>query len=81
MKIIQRRWRRHGKNTANTLLVVDSLTATVSFAAIFTVPGEYDETSGLALFEHKTLLLIFVLFDSLPMFSSMLWPSGLITNG
>lgn len=60
IKKVEKAW----KNTVNTLLVVDSFTAAVSFATIFTLPGGSDETSGLALFEHKTLLWIFVLFDS-----------------
>lgn len=66
---MEERW----KSATKTLLLVNSLIATVAFAAIFTLPGGYDEGStGLARFRSKPLLQIFVLFDALAMFSAML---------
>lgn len=60
--------------TANTLLVVAVLIATVSFAAIFTLPGGYDnsgEEEGLAHYRNKPLLQIFLLLDAFAMFTSL----------
>lgn len=64
-------------NAINSATVVAVLIATVAFAAIFTVPGQYveKETPGHLLGEahisHKAAFLIFFLFDSLALFISL----------
>lgn len=66
-------------NAINSTTVVAVLIATVAFAAIFTVPGEYvkhDELSpGLSLGEahiaHQTAFMIFFVFDSVALFISL----------
>jgi hypothetical protein len=68
-------------NTINSTKVVAVLIATVAFAAIFTVPGEYAEdpagslAPGQALGEanisHETAFVIFLVFDSVSLFISL----------
>lgn len=66
-------------NAINSTTVVAVLIATVAFAAIFTVPGNYveqdDLTPGLSLGEahiaHKTAFMIFFVFDSVSLFISL----------
>uniref|UniRef100_A0A0D3FGZ1 PGG domain-containing protein n=1 Tax=Oryza barthii TaxID=65489 RepID=A0A0D3FGZ1_9ORYZ len=67
-------------NAINSTTVVAVLIATVAFAAIFTVPGEYVDdagslTPGQALGEanisHQTAFLIFFVFDSVALFISL----------
>ena len=66
-------------NAINSTTVVAVLIATVAFAAIFTVPGQYithEELSpGLSLGEahiaHKTAFMIFFVFDSVSLFISL----------
>nr|GMD90906.1 ankyrin repeat-containing protein At5g02620-like [Ipomoea batatas] len=64
-------------NAINSLTVVAVLIATVAFAAIFTVPGQYVEnekkgfTLGEANVAHKAAFIVFFLFDSLALFISI----------
>jgi hypothetical protein len=68
-------------NTINSTTVVAVLIATLAFAAIFTVPGEYVEdpagsmAPGKALGEanisHETAFVIFFVFDSVSLFISL----------
>ncbi|URE08503.1 Ankyrin repeat [Musa troglodytarum] len=66
-------------NAINSNTVVAVLIATVAFAAIFTVPGEYVEAEdlapGLTLGEanvaHQTPFMIFFVFDSVALFISL----------
>lgn len=64
-------------NAINSATVVAVLIATVAFAAIFTVPGQYvqekqDGTSlGQAYIAQKASFLIFFVFDSLALFISL----------
>ncbi|XP_062210802.1 ankyrin repeat-containing protein At5g02620-like isoform X2 [Phragmites australis] len=67
-------------NAINSTTVVAVLIATVAFAAIFTVPGEYVEdpsslAPGQALGEanisHQTAFIIFFVFDSVALFISL----------
>ncbi|XP_010251404.1 PREDICTED: ankyrin repeat-containing protein At5g02620-like [Nelumbo nucifera] len=64
-------------NAINSATVVAVLIATVAFAAIFTVPGQYveDEVVGLSLGQahiaNNPAFLIFFLFDSLALFISL----------
>ncbi|KAL6987521.1 hypothetical protein U1Q18_013265 [Sarracenia purpurea var. burkii] len=75
------RMQEEGLNNAiNSTTVVAVLIATVTFTAIFTVPGQYiddpeDIPPGLSLGEAKiapkSLFLIFLIFDSLALFISL----------
>lgn len=64
-------------NAINNATVVAVLIATVAFAAIFTVPGQYieDKADGVSLGEahiaRKTSFIIFFLFDSMALFISI----------
>ncbi|KAL8487248.1 hypothetical protein ACS0TY_023793 [Phlomoides rotata] len=64
-------------NAINSATVVAVLIATVAFAAIFTVPGQYveEEEKGFSLGEahiaHKAAFTIFFLFDSVALFISL----------
>ncbi|KAL3322562.1 hypothetical protein AABB24_039922 [Solanum stoloniferum] len=64
-------------NAINNATVVAVLIATVAFAAIFTVPGQYIEqkTDGVSLGEahiaRKASFIIFFLFDSMALFISI----------
>ncbi|KAL6527170.1 hypothetical protein OROGR_016260 [Orobanche gracilis] len=64
-------------NAINSATVVAVLIATVAFAAIFTVPGQYveDETTGFSLGEahiaNNAAFTIFFLFDSVALFISL----------
>ncbi|KAK2978328.1 hypothetical protein RJ640_000158, partial [Escallonia rubra] len=65
------------KNAVNSATVVAVLIATVAFAAIFTVPGQYveDKTKGVSLGQAKiansAAFIIFFLFDSTSLFISL----------
>ncbi|XP_075096665.1 ankyrin repeat-containing protein At5g02620-like isoform X2 [Nicotiana tabacum] len=64
-------------NAINNATVVAVLIATVAFAAIFTVPGQYveEKTDGFSLGEanvgRKAAFIIFFLFDSMALFISV----------
>lgn len=64
-------------NAINSATVVAVLIATVAFAAIFTVPGQYveDKTDGFSLGQahiaRSAAFVIFFLFDSLALFISL----------
>uniref|UniRef100_J3LMK6 PGG domain-containing protein n=1 Tax=Oryza brachyantha TaxID=4533 RepID=J3LMK6_ORYBR len=66
-------------NAINSTTVVAVLIATVAFAAIFTVPGEYVDADSLspgqvlgeANISHQTAFIIFFVFDSVALFISL----------
>ncbi|GKU92311.1 hypothetical protein SLEP1_g6056 [Rubroshorea leprosula] len=64
-------------NAINSATVVAVLIATVAFAAIFTVPGQYVEkeevgtTRGQAHIADNAAFLVFIVFDSLALFISL----------
>ncbi|KAJ9557616.1 hypothetical protein OSB04_012230 [Centaurea solstitialis] len=58
------------KDTASQLMVVAALVATISFAAVFTFPGGYNQDTGIPIFLRKNLFKIFIIFDSLSFISS-----------
>lgn len=69
---------REGLNNAiNSTTLVAVLIATVAFAAIFTVPGQYAESTspgiseGEANIAHQTAFTIFLIFDSVALFISL----------
>lgn len=58
------------KEIATQLMVVAALIATISFAAVFTFPGGYDQQSGIPIFLGNNLSKLFMIFDSLSFISS-----------
>ncbi|CAI9265090.1 unnamed protein product [Lactuca saligna] len=58
------------KETAPQCMVVAALVATVVFAAAFTLPGGYDQDSGLPMFIQKLALTVFVIADAISLISS-----------
>ncbi|XP_010485156.1 PREDICTED: ankyrin repeat-containing protein At5g02620-like [Camelina sativa] len=65
-------------NAINSATVVAVLIATVAFAAIFTIPGQYEEertkgplSLGEARIANKAPFLVFFIFDSLALFISL----------
>ncbi|XP_059069764.1 ankyrin repeat-containing protein ITN1-like [Cryptomeria japonica] len=61
------------KNAGNTVTVVALLIATVAFAAMFTVPGGLKnggEDEGTALMAHTVAFKVFVISDTVALFSS-----------
>ncbi|GAB2279550.1 hypothetical protein Dimus_014193 [Dionaea muscipula] len=65
------------KDRVNTLLLVSTLVATVTFAAGFTVPGGYS-SSGIAIFADKPTFKIFVITNTIALYSSILAVIALI---
>ncbi|KAI3678842.1 hypothetical protein L6452_38146 [Arctium lappa] len=53
------------KDTASQCMVVAALIATIVFAAAFTIPGGYDQTSGLPMFLHRKSFILFVISDAI----------------
>ncbi|KAK1408716.1 hypothetical protein QVD17_40719 [Tagetes erecta] len=63
------------KSRVNTLLLVSALVATVTFAAGFTMPGGYNSSGshvGMASMLHKTKFRLFVICDSIAVYSSII---------
>ncbi|CAN6708320.1 unnamed protein product [Malus baccata var. baccata] len=58
------------KETANSCTIVGTLIITIMFAAVFTVPGGYDEGTGLHIFLTKKVFIAFMVSDALSLFSS-----------
>ncbi|KAG6667490.1 uncharacterized protein LOC122314630 isoform X2 [Carya illinoinensis] len=59
------------KDTANSCTVVAALILTIMFAAAFTVPGGNNQGTGLPVFFNKRLFMLFMVSDSLSLFSSV----------
>ncbi|XP_076953394.1 uncharacterized protein LOC143627465 [Bidens hawaiensis] len=53
------------KNTASHCMVVAALIATVVFAAAFTVPGGYNNTSGIPILRNHRAFIVFVISDAI----------------
>ncbi|KAI3506059.1 hypothetical protein L1887_28414 [Cichorium endivia] len=58
------------KNTASQCMVVATLIATIVFAAAFTLPGGYNQNSGIPFFRHKATLIVFVIADAVSLIFS-----------
>ncbi|XP_040990899.1 ankyrin repeat-containing protein NPR4-like [Juglans microcarpa x Juglans regia] len=58
------------KDTATSCTVVGTLIATIMFAAVFTVPGGNNQTTGFPIFSEEKLFILFIVSDSLSLFSS-----------
>ncbi|KAG6630889.1 uncharacterized protein LOC122291610 [Carya illinoinensis] len=61
------RWMRE---TASSCTVVGTLIMTIMFAAAFTIPGGNNQDTGLLIFLNRKLFDIFIIADSLSLFSS-----------
>ncbi|KAJ9686355.1 hypothetical protein PVL29_015317 [Vitis rotundifolia] len=63
------------KDRVNTLLLVSTLVATVIFAAGFTMPGGYnssDPSAGMAIFLMRNMFHMFVICNTIAMYTSIL---------
>uniref|UniRef100_A0A7C9ENL1 PGG domain-containing protein n=1 Tax=Opuntia streptacantha TaxID=393608 RepID=A0A7C9ENL1_OPUST len=63
------------KERLNTLLMVSTLVATVTYASGFTVPGGYKQDNpdiGMAILAHRCAFQVFVISDTIALFSSIL---------
>ncbi|KAG6677866.1 hypothetical protein I3842_14G048800 [Carya illinoinensis] len=58
------------KGTATSCTVVGALIITIMFAAAFTIPGGNKQDTGLPIFVHDKLFKLFIVDDSLSLFSS-----------
>ncbi|XP_050281355.1 uncharacterized protein LOC126722236 isoform X2 [Quercus robur] len=58
------------KDTASSCTVVGALIVTIMFAAVFTVPGGNEQSSGFPIFLNKKLFMVFIVSDALSLFSS-----------
>uniref|UniRef100_A0A5B7C2M5 PGG domain-containing protein n=1 Tax=Davidia involucrata TaxID=16924 RepID=A0A5B7C2M5_DAVIN len=71
------------KETARSCSVVVSLIVTIMFAAAFTVPGGYNNDSGIPIFLHYNSFTFFIIADALSFFSSsmsLLMFLGILTS-
>ncbi|XP_042958000.1 uncharacterized protein LOC122293488 [Carya illinoinensis] len=58
------------KDTTTSCTVVSTLIVTTMFAAAFTIPGGSNQNTGLPILVHDKLFKIFIVTDSLSLFSS-----------
>ncbi|KAL8110812.1 protein ACCELERATED CELL DEATH 6-like [Apium graveolens] len=71
----------YGKDRVNTLLLVSTLVATVTFAAGFTMPGGYSNSKpdeGMATLLSKLTFQVFVVCDTIAMYSAIMVAVSLI---
>ncbi|KAK9733613.1 hypothetical protein RND81_04G078700 [Saponaria officinalis] len=67
----------HFKSRNDTLLLVATLVATVTFAAGFTVPGAYTQV-GMAVLDHKKAFQVFTICNAAALYTSILTVVSLI---
>ena len=58
------------QKTATSCTVVGALIVTIIFAAIITVPGGNDQSTGLPMFLNEKLFMLFIICDALSLLSS-----------
>ncbi|KAF5790994.1 putative ankyrin repeat-containing domain, PGG domain, ankyrin repeat-containing domain superfamily [Helianthus annuus] len=58
------------KETSSQCMVVAALIATIVFAAAFTVPGGYNQSSGIPIFHSEVTFMVFVVADAISLFAS-----------
>ncbi|CAN6678777.1 unnamed protein product [Malus baccata var. baccata] len=58
------------KDTSTSYTVVNALIITIMFAAAFTIPGGNHQETGFPIFLNKKLFMIFIVSDSILLFSS-----------
>jgi hypothetical protein len=73
------------KDTSTSCTVVGALivTITIMFAVAFTVPGGYNQNTGIPMFLNEKSFMLFIVFDSLSLFSattSVLMFLGILTS-
>ncbi|KAI3821772.1 hypothetical protein L1987_09344 [Smallanthus sonchifolius] len=59
------------KDTASHCMVAATLIATIVFAAAFTLPGGYNQNTGIPFFRKEPCLIIFVISDAISLISSL----------
>ncbi|XP_011022998.1 PREDICTED: ankyrin repeat-containing protein At3g12360-like isoform X1 [Populus euphratica] len=71
------------KATAESCTVVAALIATIMFSAIFTVPGGYDQYSGIPIYLNRNSFMVFIVSDAMSLFASsasLLMFFGILTS-
>ncbi|KAF9681750.1 hypothetical protein SADUNF_Sadunf05G0035300 [Salix dunnii] len=71
------------KDTAESCTVVAALISTIMFSAIFTVPGGYDQYSGIPIYLQRNSFMVFMVSDAMSLFastSSLLMFLGILTS-
>ncbi|XP_021812521.1 ankyrin repeat-containing protein NPR4-like [Prunus avium] len=58
------------KETATSCTVVGALIITIMFASVFSVPGGNNGETGLPIFLNRKLFMVFIVSDSISLFSS-----------
>ncbi|KAD2394367.1 hypothetical protein E3N88_41344 [Mikania micrantha] len=58
------------KDTASHCMVVATLIATIAFAAAFTLPGGYNQDTGIPFFRKEPSLIVFVISDAISLITS-----------
>ncbi|KAM3699617.1 hypothetical protein ACJW31_05G039100 [Castanea mollissima] len=72
MQIMMPHMKLHSdKDRVGTLLLVAALVATVTFAAAFIVPGGYNGSGGVATFLEKQMFQVFVICNTIAMYSAI----------
>ena len=69
-KVMMKEGEEWMKYTATSCTVVGALIITIMFAAAFTVPGGNNQNTGYPIFSEKKLFMLFIIADSLSLFSS-----------
>nr|XP_043631003.1 ankyrin repeat-containing protein At5g02620-like [Erigeron canadensis] len=59
-----------GMKWTKDCMVVATLIITVAFAVAFTVPGGYDQKTGIPILDHDTSFLVFIIADAFSLFTS-----------
>lgn len=60
------------RDTANSCMIVATLIATMVFAAAFTVPGGYDQVTGIPILIKPSTFTLFVISDAVAMFCAIM---------
>ncbi|XP_019155839.1 PREDICTED: ankyrin repeat-containing protein At5g02620-like [Ipomoea nil] len=60
------------RDTANSCMIVATLIATMVFAAAFTVPGGYDQVTGIPILIKPATFTLFAISDAVAMFCSIM---------
>ena len=62
---------RWAKETAETFAIVGGLVITVMFAAVFTVPGGYNQETGLPIYINEKSFIVFIVADVISLFAAI----------